>query len=171
MTQLRTKLMLREAERLVADAQYLRGKVNAESSGAYLLELLALEILLKCCVLVETESLERGHDYVHIFLRLESGTRRKIVEAAAARMGPIADYSDPYWLLALFSSNFIRTRYPYEAYKPGMSESDYIRMGTEWIDRGAKIEEATFDFRPHELHGLLHALCAFASARIDRSGR
>ena len=167
MTQLRTNLMLREAERLVADAQYLRGKVNAESNGAYLLELLALEILLKCCVLLETGSLERGHDYVHIFLRLASETRRAIVDAAAQRMGPIADYSDPYWLLALFSSNFIRTRYPYEAYKPGLSESDYIRMGTEWIDRGAKIEEATFDFRPNELYGLIHALSAFASARAD----
>lgn len=166
MTQLRTKLMLREAERLVADAKYLGGKVNAESNGAYLLELLALEILLKCCVLLETGSLERGHDYVHIFLRLESGTRREIVENATNRMGPIADYSDAYWLLQLFSSNFIRTRYPYEAYKPGMSESDYIGMGTEWIDRGAKIEEATFDFRPNELHGLIHALSIFASARI-----
>lgn len=167
MTLLRTKLMLREAERLVADAQYLRGKVNAESNGAYLLELLALEILLKCCVLLETGSLEHGHDYVHIFLRLESGARRAIVDAAARRMGPIADYSDAYWLLALFSSNFVRTRYPYEIYKPGLSESDFIRLGTEWIDRGAKIEEATFDFRPNELYGFIHALSAFASARAD----
>lgn len=167
MTQLRTKLMLREAERLVADAQHLCGKVNAESNGAYLLELLALEILLKCCVLLETGSLERSHDYVHIFLRLESGARRSIIDSAAQRMGPSADYSDPYWLLALFSSNFIRTRYPYEAYKPGLSESDFIRMGTEWIDRGAKIEEATFDFRPNELYGLIHALSTFASARVD----
>lgn len=63
--------MLREAERLVADADYLRGKVNAESNGSCLLELLALEILLECSVLLETGSLERGHDYVHIFLRLE----------------------------------------------------------------------------------------------------
>lgn len=167
MTQLRTKLMLREAQRLVADAQHLSGKANAKSNGAYLLELLALEILLKCCVLLESGSLERGHDYVHIFLRLESGTRREIIDAAGERMGSIADYSDPYWLLALFSSNFIRMRYPYEAYRPGVSESDYARMGTEWIDRGAKIEEATFDFRPSELSGLIHALCTFASARID----
>lgn len=167
MTQLRTKLMLREAERLVADAQYLRGRRNAESNGAYLLELLALEILLKCCVLLEAGSLERSHDYVSIFLCLASGSRRGIVDAAAQRMGPIADYSDPNWLLALFSSNFIRTRYPYEAYIPGLSESDYLRKGTEWIDRGAKIEEATFDFRSNELHGLIHALSAFASTRAD----
>lgn len=166
MTQLRTKLMLREAERLVADAQYLRGEFSTESNGAYLLELLALEILLKCCVLLETGSLERGHDYVHIFLRLGTDTRQEIVGAAAQRMGSNADYSDPYWLLALFSSNFIRTRYPYEAYKSGMSESDYLRLGTEWIDRGATVEEATFDFRPNELNGLIDALSAFASARI-----
>jgi hypothetical protein len=168
MTQLRTKLMLREAERLIADAQYLREKVNAESNGAYLLELLALEILLKCCVLIETGSLQRGHDYVHIFLCLESEARQTILESAAQRMGPIADFSDPYWLLTLFSANFIRTRYPYEEYKTGLCESDFTRMGTEWIDRGAKIEEATFDFRPNELYGLIHGLFTFAYARADR---
>jgi hypothetical protein len=159
--------MLREAARLAADAQYLRGSVHTESNGAYLLELLAFEILLKCCVLLECGSLERGHDYVRIFLRLNSRARQGIVEEAAQRMGPIADYSDPYWLLDLFSSNFTRTRYPYEAYRPGMSEADYARMGAEWVDRRALIEEATFDFRPNELHGFIHALTAFGSARVD----
>ena len=162
--------MIREATRLADDAQYLRGRVLSESNGAYLLELLALEILLKCCVLLETGVLERGHDYVHIFLRLSSETRRRIVHEAAQRMGPSADYSDPYWLLDLFSSNFTRTRYPYEAYNPGMSEADYIRMGAEWVDRGALIEEATFDFRPNELHGFIHALSALASARVTSRG-
>ena len=167
MNQLRTKLMLREATRLASDAQYLRGRMSAESNGAYLLELLALEVLLKCCVLLETGVLERGHDYVHVFLRLRSEARQDIVGDAAQCMGPTADYSDPYWLLNLFSSNFTRTRYPCEAYRPGMSEADYIRLGTEWVDRGALIEEATFDFRPSELHGFIHALSAFASARVD----
>ena len=73
MTLLLYQLMLREAERLVADAQYLRGKVNAESNGAYLLELLALEILLKCAPL-ETGSLDTViMTSTFSFLRLESG--------------------------------------------------------------------------------------------------
>lgn len=167
MTQLRTKLMLREAERLRADAESLRGRADAESHGAFLLELLAMEILLKCCVLLETGSLERGHDYLQIFVRLDSETRSEIVTTAAQRTGPIADYSDPCGLLVLFGSNFVRVRYPYEAYRPGMSEADYVRLGAEWIDRGAQVEEATFDFRPNELHGLCHALSAFASARLS----
>ena len=167
MTQLRTKLMFREATRLAADAQHLHGRVHAESNGAYLLELLALEILLKCCILLESGSLERGHDYVRIFLRLNSTVRQGIVKEAAERMGLIADYSDPCWLLDLFSSNFIRARYPYESYHSGMSEADYVRMGAEWVDRGALIEEATFDFRSNELYGFIHALSAFASAHVD----
>ena len=166
MSQLRTKLMLREARRLVTDAEYLQGNARSESNGAYLLKLLALEILLKCCVLLETGTLERGHDCVHIFLRLAASTRKGIVETASRRMGPTADYSDTYWLLELFSSNFIRMRYPYESYPPGMSEADYIRLGAEWIDRGAAVEEATFDFRPEELFGFVYALSEFASEQV-----
>ena len=162
MLELRTKLMAREAARLMADAEYLRGNLNSESNGAYLLDLLALEILLKCCVALKTGKLEHGHDYVHIFLRLDGESRRKLIDTAARRMGPTADYSDPYWLLSLFSTNFIRLRYPYEAYG-GMSEAEYLRLGAEWIERGAKIEEATFDLRPDELYGLLYALSQSAS--------
>jgi hypothetical protein len=167
MTQLRTKLMLREAKRLAADAQHLRGRIDSESNGAYLLELLALEILLKCYVLLEANVLERCHDYVHIFLRLSPGARQGLLREATKRMGTSADYSDPCWLLKLFSSNFIRTRYPFEAYASAMSEAEYLRLGPEWVDRGASMEEATFDFRPNELYGLIHALSAFASARVD----
>ena len=107
MSELRTKLMSLEAARLMADAKYLRGNLNSESHGAYLLELLALEILLKCCVVLETGKLERGHDYVHIFLRLDAATRNGLIHSAAVRMGPIADYSDPYWLLSLFGASGI----------------------------------------------------------------
>jgi hypothetical protein len=163
MSELRTKLMSREAARLMTDAEYLRGSLHSESHGAYLLDLLALEILLKCCVVLKTGKLERGHDYVHIFLRLDAETRKGLIDAAATRMGPSADYSDAYWLLSLFGANFIRLRYPYEAYG-GMSEADYSRLGSEWIERGAKVDEATFDLRPNELRGLLFALAKFTDA-------
>ncbi len=165
MSELRVKLMSREAVKLMADAERLRGDVRSESNGAYLLDLLALEILLKCCVAIETGKFERGHDYVHMFLKLQIDTRKALVDAAAVRMGPAADYSDVCWLLALFGCNFIRLRYPYEAYA-GMSEAEYFRRGSEWIDRGAVVEEATFDFRPNELHGLLDALSRFAADKL-----
>jgi hypothetical protein len=157
--------MVREAERLMADAGLLYRSLARESHGAYLLDLLALEILLKCCVVLETGRLERGHDYVHIFLKLSPVARKTILDSAAERMGPSADYSDVYWLLSLFASNFVRLRYPYEAYS-GMPEAHYLRLGVEWIERGSEVEEATFDFRPEELHGLLHSLSRFASQRL-----
>jgi hypothetical protein len=108
MRELRTKLMSREAARLMADADFLRGNVHSESNGAYLLDLLALEILLKRCVVLKTGKLEHGHDYVHIFLRLDKETRDSLVETAAVRIGPMVDYSDAYWLLSLFASPRIR---------------------------------------------------------------
>ncbi len=80
-------------------------------------------------------------------------------------MGPVADYSDTYRLLALYGSNFIRMRYPYEAYE-GMSEAEYLRLGPEWIERGALVEEATFDLRPMELQGLLYALSTYAADKV-----
>jgi hypothetical protein len=155
--------MHREAVRLMADSEYLKGRIDGESNGAYLLDLLAFEILLKCCVVLETGQLERGHNYLHIFLKLPLKIRTELVNAAAIRMGPTTDYGDICWLLDLFSSNFIRMRYPYEAYE-GMTEETYLKIGSEWIDRGGLVEEATFDFRPDELRGLLYALSAHAVA-------
>ena len=72
-------------------------------------------------------------------------------------MGAEADYSDMPRLLELFSGNFIRLRYPYEEYA-GMSEDEYIAIGTEWIKAGAPVEKATFQYFPNELRGLLDAL-------------
>jgi hypothetical protein len=158
--------MLREATRYMEDAEHLSSRLDCQSDAAYLLDLLALEILLKCCVVIETGKLERGHDYVQLFLKLDGGTREALIQAAATRMGPIADYADTYCLLALYGSNFVRMRYPYEAYG-SMSEADYFRLGSEWVERGALVEEAMFDFRPMELHGLLHALSTYAAEKID----
>ena len=76
MSELRIKLMAREAGELMADAQILRRNIFSESHGAYLLDLLALEILLKCCVVIETSVLERGHDYVKLFLKLNCAIRK-----------------------------------------------------------------------------------------------
>ena len=45
MSDLRVKLMLREATRYMGDAEYLRGRFDSQSNGAYLLDLIALEIL------------------------------------------------------------------------------------------------------------------------------
>jgi hypothetical protein len=162
---LRVKLMLRDATRFMEDAERLRGDLLNESHSAYLLDLLALEILLKSCVVLETAKLERGHDYGHIFLKLCADRRNALIQSAAARMGPSADYSDTYRLLALYGANFIRMRYPYEPYG-GISEAEYLRLGSEWIERGALVEDAIFDFRPIELHGLLYALSKFAGEKL-----
>jgi len=51
---------------------------------------------------------------------------------------------------------------------PECLEANYFGLGSEGIERGAGVEEANFDFRPEEFHGLLHGLSGFASDRLAR---
>lgn len=161
MSELRIKLMYEHAAGLIADAESLRQRMDSSLASSYLLDLLAFEVVLKTCVAIETGSLEHGHEYAHLFAKLTSETRLTIVENAAVREGPLANFSDLASLFELWGRNFIRLRYPYEAYE-GLTEMEYLRLGPNWIDRGAKVEEATFDLRPTELHGMLFALAQFA---------
>jgi hypothetical protein len=57
----------------------------------------------------------------------------------------------------LYKNNFVRLRYPFEAYKK-MNESEYIEYGKLWVKLGAPIEEAEFQYYPEELYGLIKAL-------------
>jgi len=101
--------------------------------------------------------IDPGHNYKRLFCDLPSEQQRRIIEAAKVRMGPHADYSDMPRLLELYSRNFIRLRYPYEAYE-GISEEEYLTMGVEWIKAGSPIDDAMFQYFPDELTGLLYAL-------------
>ncbi len=167
MSELRIKLMYNHAANLMFDAEALRLR-NSESPAPYLLDLLALEIFLKTCVAIESGKLERGHEYAELFSKLELATRSSLAETAAVREGPVADFTNIELLLKLWGRNFIRLRYPYEAYE-GLSEREYLRLGPQWIERGAKDEEATFDFRPKELHGILFALSNFVQEWLASS--
>ena len=80
--------------------------------------------------------------------------------------GRIADYSDAYWLLALFSSNFVRTRYPYEIYKPGLSGLTSFAWAQSGCTAARRLKKRLSNLR-NELYGFIHALSAFASARAD----
>ena len=149
--------MQQEAADRLWDAEILATSAHRRSDAPYLLQLLALEILLKRLGLQVHKKIPHGHNYKQLFCDLPAEQQQRIVRKAKLRMGPEANYSDMPQLLELFSRNFIRLRYPYEAYA-GMSEDEYIAVGAEWIKAGAPVEAATFQYFPNELRGLLDAL-------------
>ena len=157
MNDLTIKLMLREAQNRIADASILSQSIKTRSDSAYLLNLLALEILLKCSILISTGKLEHGHKYFDLFEKLPDEKSNKIILNAKNTQGPIANFSDLKAKLQIFESNFIKLRYPYEKYTE-ITEEEYISRGNEWLNRGAITEGADFQYYPNELYGLNQAL-------------
>jgi len=67
------------------------------------------------------------------------------------------DLSNLDELLPLYSSNFVKLRYPYERYR-GMTEYEYHERGRRWAEAGSPLEEADFVYHPAELGALTHGL-------------
>ena len=156
MDPLQRRLMLRESNRRLESARLLK-TAGDTSDSAYLLELLAFELLLKLLVEERTgKSAPRHHRYAEIFELLPLGVRREVLERAAARIGPSALSSDPNAVLHELAKNFVELRYPHQKYI-GHSEDEYLALGERWLEEGAPLERATFRYYPEELLGLLHA--------------
>jgi HEPN domain-containing protein len=152
-----------EAVSRMADAELLRTSANAQSDAAYLLDLLAFEILLKAALIIDQSKTARNHGYKELFALLSPETQSALLVSAAERMGPHADYSRLDSLLDLWALNFVQLRYPYEKYD-GMTREQFVLAAAEWIERGALVEEATFAYYPQELTDLLYSLSQYVSA-------
>lgn len=149
--------MIREAGRRTADAQVLKSSLHAYGDSAYLLDLLAFEILLKTVARVSSVPFQRSHSYDRIYAALPPAVRERIARRATERMGGTVDYSSLPQLLEVFSQNFITLRYPYEKYE-GLTDVEYQEMGEQWVSGGSPITSATFVYWSEELYGLTHAL-------------
>jgi hypothetical protein len=172
MDRLRLRLMHREAIRRLSDAQLL---VEADPLGSrradsnHLLELIGLELLLK--FLFEIEHSRQadgfGHDYKAIFSVLQPETQARLISLCGERIGPSAFTAEPTKILAEWGRNFVGLRYPFERYK-GLSEEQYASTSARWLQKGAKLESATFRFYPQELSGVLYALQTIANEHALR---
>ena len=149
--------MRRESERRLGAAQLLRASGD-ESDSAYLLELLAFELLLKLTLELASQSkAPNHHQYDAIFCSIPAPTQSEILRIAGERVGPSALSSGHVVVLKDLGSNFVKLRYPYEKYSD-MSESAYAAAGLQWIANGAANSDADFRYHPEELLGLTHAL-------------
>ena len=149
--------MCRESEVRLESARLLRS-VSDDSDSAYLLELLAFELLLKVVIERSTQTkAPSNHHYDSIFGKLPPETQAEVLEIAGGRIGPSALSSDHLKVLKDLSSNFVQLRYPYEKYS-GLNEQEYLAIGHEWIAGGAITSEADYRYHPEELFGLTFAL-------------
>jgi len=154
---LQIELMLSEARKRLTDASILSSNLESTSDAAYLLQLLAFELLLKATVRIHTGSVPRNHGYPELFASLPQEIRTRVVTVAASRLATQGDLSDLDGLLGTWGQNFVQLRYPFERYE-GMTEDEYIAHGERWFERGALDAEADFTYYPEELAAVTHAL-------------
>lgn len=153
MDDFKRKLMLRESSSRLHSAETLRN-AGDKSDSAYLLELLGFELLLKIVFELRTgQTPPKHHRYAEIFGGLPTPTQDELLRLTGERIGPSALSTDPNSVLTEIGNNFIHLRYPYDKYA-GKTQDEYQQMGIDWIERGAKNEEAVFRYFPEELFGL-----------------
>ena len=141
----------------VADADLLSTAANRSSHADYLLQLMAFEILLKAVCMAHGQQLRKNHSYKALFQGLPAEVQRKVLEQAGHRLGQGERYSNPVTLFDTYQRNFVALRYSYEPYE-GLTAAEVRQRGESWVAAGAKTEEATFQFYPEELFGLIVAL-------------
>lgn len=157
MGNLQIKLMYKEAVGRLNDADILSKNIGRVTDSHYLLELLAFELLLKAVTLIHTGKYNANHNYQQLFESLPSSVREKILNLSFHWSQKKIEKKKLQNLLILYKNNFVKLRYPFEAYK-NMNEDEYIEYGNLWVELGAPVEEAEFQYFPEELHGLNKAL-------------
>lgn len=157
MQELQIKLMYSEARNRLRDAEILSTNIKTKSDSGYLLELIAFEILLKAVALIHCNRYKRNHGYKCLYETFPERLQSKILEEANKWSDVFLTKERILELLEEYENNFIRLRYPFEAYK-NMSETDYVEYGYFWEGLGAPENEAEFQYHPDELYGIIKAL-------------
>lgn len=162
MNELQVKLMRRTALARRKDAQTLReaDPVSDRSDTEYMLDLLALELLIKCVLHANHKSfnVRNGHHYDDLFKLLPDQLQSEILEKAVEITGPSLLTADPAVLLRKLGRQFIDLRYPHESYRDLSTEAEYVELGEAWEQEGSESETARIWYHPEELRALLIAL-------------
>lgn len=157
MQKLQIKLMYDEAINRLNDAEILSTNLKTKSDSYYLLELLAFEILLKATVLIHCKRYKPNHGYGELYGNLPIEVQKKIIEQAMQWAEVTLTKEKIQELFEEFKANFIKLRYPFEAYKK-MTETELSEYGNLWVELDAPEEEAEFQYHPKELYGITKAL-------------
>jgi hypothetical protein len=149
--------MLAEAESRIHDAEVLGTSLRSESDSQALLNILALEILLKAAQLKHSGTISRSHKYIELWSSLPDHVRAETLRIARDRYPGHADLSNVEKLLCVYEFIFTKARYGYELYEQ-YTLAEQSALGEEWVSRGAPTEEADIQYFPMELLALLEGL-------------
>ncbi|KVP77518.1 hypothetical protein WJ92_02765 [Burkholderia ubonensis] len=160
MNELQVKLMRRTALARRKDAQTLRDAdpFGNRSDSEYMLDLLALELLIKCLLHANDVQLEKVHSYNGLFAKLPKQTQDEVLAKAIEITGPSQLTIDHFGLLDRWGKQFVELRYPHEKYSDLSTEAEYVELGIAWERDGADPDSATFRYYPEELRAFLMAL-------------
>ena len=148
--------MYEEALGRLVDAETLAGAMtlSEQSNSPYLLRLLGLELLLKLIYEITLRKPGKGHDYAKLFDELPGNLQKRVLALAGERLGPSVLCLKHTRVLQEWGMNFVALRYPWDRY-PDVSEEEFARIGMQWSDEGAPLDEAVFRYFPEELFGFL----------------
>ena len=163
MSELKIKLMYREAVKRYEDGEFLRAKRDGDSG--YLLKLLSFELFLKCVLFIEKGQDNTTHNYHGMFCSLSKGLKSRLLGRAQEVSQVFTIQERIETLLNTYASNFIRLRYPYQSYK-SLTEEELREYGHLYAELGFPEGEAEFEYYPAELRGLILAMIEFVGEKI-----
>jgi hypothetical protein len=149
--------MLTEAESRIHDAEILGTSLQSDANSQALLNVLALEVLLKAAQLQSSGVISRSHKYIDLWASLPDSTREEVLKVSRGRYPGHADLSNVEKLLCIFEFIFTKARYGYELYEE-YTLAEQAALGEDWMNRGAPTEEADIQYFPLELLALLEGL-------------
>lgn len=158
--------MLTEGIGRVHDAELLSMNLDRRTDSDAQLRILGFEVLIKCALKLCRVEYRNTHAYAKLWAGLPDQARKKILEHAKLRMPGHADFSNLPLVLTAYERIFVNARYGYEAYA-GWSHEEVKDYGDYWVELGAPISEADFQYYPNELICLIEALEAFIQAGLS----
>ena len=156
----RVARMFHEALHRVHDADILERLCDTRSDSAAILRILALEVLLKCTLLLCGQEPKNSHNYKNLWLGLPGHVRKKVLAVAVATMPGHADLANLEERLQWWQFVFERARYHYELYEK-YTLKEQSELGDLWLELGAPDQEAVVQYFPLELQCLIAGLTAY----------
>ncbi|MDP1693042.1 MAG: hypothetical protein Q8L49_14025 [Burkholderiaceae bacterium] len=109
--------MLAEAESRIHDAEILGTSLRSVGDSRALLNILALEVLLKAAQLKHSGTISRSHKYIEMWSSLPNHVRSEVLRIAQDRYPGHAELSNVEKLLCVYEFIFTKARYGYELYE------------------------------------------------------
>lgn len=158
--------MYQSAIKHIKDSHLLSQSMKSSSDSDALLSILGFEILLKCALLLINKQYSKGHDYEKLWAEIPEPVQCEILKNARSRMPGHTDLSDIKKLLAAYNNIFLNARYSYEKYE-SLTRQQMQERESDWLNSGAKINDADWVYYPSELFCLIYGLQSYIEQKLS----